>query len=360
MSWWMDRLSQVEEKFEELGRLLSDPDITSKQDKLRQYSKEHSDLTPVVNAYRKYRHLETQLGEVEIMLREEKDSEVVSMIREEKEILQSSMVELENELRSLLLPRDPMDDKNTIIEVRAGTGGDEASLFVGDLVRMYSRYAERKGWKWEFLSTSPTELGGYREATLLIRGDRVYSHLKFDGGVHRVQRVPETESSGRIHTSAVSVVVMPEADEVEVQVNAEDLRIDTFRATGSGGQHVNTTDSAIRITHIPSGLVVSCQDEKSQHKNKAKAMKILLARLLQKEEQEKQARMDGMRRSMVGSGDRSERIRTYNFPQGRVSDHRINLTLYKLDAVMDGDLDEITEALMASNQAEQLRSMEVA
>ncbi len=360
MSWWMDRLSQVEEKFEELGRLLSDPDITSKQDKLRQYSKEHSDLTPVVNAYRKYRHLETQLGEVEIMLREEKDSEVVSMIREEKEILQSSMVELENELKSLLLPRDPMDDKNTIIEVRAGTGGDEASLFVGDLVRMYSRYAERKGWKWEFLSTSPTELGGYREATLLIRGDRVYSHLKFDGGVHRVQRVPETESSGRIHTSAVSVVVMPEADEVEVQVNTEDLRIDTFRATGSGGQHVNTTDSAIRITHIPSGLVVSCQDEKSQHKNKAKAMKILLARLLQKEEQEKQARMDGMRRSMVGSGDRSERIRTYNFPQGRVSDHRINLTLYKLDAVMDGDLDEITEALMASNQADQLRSMEVA
>ena len=360
MSWWMDRLSQVEEKFEELGRLLSDPDITRKQDKLRKYSKEHSDLAPVVNAYRKYRHLETQLGEVEIMLREEKDSEVVSMIREEKEILQSSMVELENELRSLLLPRDPMDDKNTIIEVRAGTGGDEASLFVGDLVRMYSRYAERKGWKWEFLSTSPTELGGYREATLLIRGDRVYSHLKFDGGVHRVQRVPETESSGRIHTSAVSVVVMPEADEVEVQVNAEDLRIDTFRATGSGGQHVNTTDSAIRITHIPSGLVVSCQDEKSQHKNKAKAMKILLARLLQKEEQEKQARMDGMRRSMVGTGDRSERIRTYNFPQGRVSDHRINLTLYKLDAVMDGDLDEITEALMASNQAEQLRSMEVA
>jgi peptide chain release factor 1 len=356
----MDRLSQVEGKFEELGRLLSDPDITSKQDKLRQYSKEHSDLTPVVNAYRKYRDLESQLGEVEIMLREEKDSEVVSMIREEKEILQSSMVELENELKSLLLPRDPMDDKNTIIEVRAGTGGDEASLFVGDLVRMYSRYAERKGWKWEFLSTSPTELGGYREATLLIRGDKVYSHLKFDGGVHRVQRVPETESSGRIHTSAVSVVVMPEADEVEVQVNAEDLRIDTFKATGSGGQHVNTTDSAIRITHIPSGLVVSCQDEKSQHKNKAKAMKILLARLLQKEEQEKQARMDGMRRSMVGSGDRSERIRTYNFPQGRVSDHRINLTLYKLDAVMDGDLDEITEALMASNQAEQLRSMEVA
>jgi peptide chain release factor 1 len=356
----MDRLSQVEGKFEELGRLLSDPDITSKQDKLRQYSKEHSDLTPVVNAYRKYRDLESQLGEVEIMLREEKDSEVVSMIREEKEILQSSMVELENELKSLLLPRDPMDDKNTIIEVRAGTGGDEASLFVGDLVRMYSRYAERKGWKWEFLSTSPTELGGYREATLLIRGDKVYSHLKFDGGVHRVQRVPETESSGRIHTSAVSVVVMPEADEVEVQVNAEDLRIDTFKATGSGGQHVNTTDSAIRITHIPSGLVVSCQDEKSQHKNKAKAMKILLARLLQKEEQEKQARMDGMRRSMVGSGDRSERIRTYNFPQGRVSDHRINLTLYKLDAVMDGDLDEIAEALMASNQAEQLRSMEVA
>jgi peptide chain release factor 1 len=293
------------------------------------------------------------------MLREERDSEVLNMIREEKEDLQGKMTALEEELKRLLLPKDPMDDKNTIIEVRSGTGGEEASLFVGDLVRMYTRYAERKGWKWEFLSTSPTELGGYREATLLIKGDKVYSHLKFDGGVHRVQRVPETESSGRIHTSAVSVVVMPEADEVEVQVNAEDLRIDTFRATGSGGQHVNTTDSAIRITHIPTGLVVSCQDEKSQHKNKSKAMKILLARLLQKEQEEKQAELNGVRRSMVGSGDRSERIRTYNFPQGRVSDHRINLTLYKLDAVMDGDLDEVTEALMASNQAEQLKSMEM-
>lgn len=360
MNWWMDRLGQVEEKYEELEKLLSDPAIISKQDKLRQYSKEHADLTLIVNAYRNYRVLESQLGDVEVMLREEKDSEVLSMIREEKGTLLSSMADLEGELKHLLLPRDPMDDKNTIIEVRAGTGGEEASLFVGDLARMYSRYAERKGWKWEFLSTSPTERGGYRDATLLIKGDRVYSHLKFDGGVHRVQRVPETESSGRIHTSAASVVVMPEADEVEVQVKAEDLRIDTFRATGSGGQHVNTTDSAIRITHIPTGLVVSCQDEKSQHKNKAKAMKILLARLLQKEEAEKQARLDGVRRSMVGSGDRSERIRTYNFPQGRVSDHRINLTLYKLDAVMDGDLDEITEALMASGQAEQLKSMEVA
>lgn len=360
MNWWMDRLGQVEEKYEELEKLLSDPAIISKQDKLRQYSKEHADLTLIVNAYRNYRVLESQLGDVVVMLREEKDSEVLSMIREEKGTLLSSMADLEGELKHLLLPRDPMDDKNTIIEVRAGTGGEEASLFVGDLARMYSRYAERKGWKWEFLSTSPTERGGYRDATLLIKGDRVYSHLKFDGGVHRVQRVPETESSGRIHTSAASVVVMPEADEVEVQVKAEDLRIDTFRATGSGGQHVNTTDSAIRITHIPTGLVVSCQDEKSQHKNKAKAMKILLARLLQKEEAEKQARLDGVRRSMVGSGDRSERIRTYNFPQGRVSDHRINLTLYKLDAVMDGDLDEITEALMASGQAEQLKSMEVA
>ena len=360
MSWWMDRLGHVEGRYEELGRLLSDPDVISKQDKLRQYSKEYSDLTPIVKAYRSYRDLESQLKDVEVMLREEKDGEVLSMIRDEKDNLQSSMVDLEVELKRLLLPQDPLDDKNTIIEVRSGTGGDEASLFVGDLTRMYSRYAERKGWKWEFLSTSPTELGGYREVTLLIRGDKVYSHLKFDGGVHRVQRVPETESSGRIHTSAVSVVVMPEADDVEVKVRAEDLRIDTFRATGSGGQHVNTTDSAIRITHIPTGLVVSCQDEKSQHKNKAKAMKILMARLLKKEEEEKQARLDGMRRSMVGSGDRSERIRTYNFPQGRVSDHRINLTLYKLDAVMDGDLDEITEALVASNQAEQLKTMEVA
>jgi len=359
MSWWIDRLGQVEGKYEELGRLLSDPDVISKQDKLRQYSKDHSDLTPIVNAYRNYRDLESQLDDVETMLREENDGEVLGMVREEKDTLQSRMAEVEEELKLLLLPHDPMDNKNTIIEVRAGTGGEEASLFVGDLVRMYSRYAERKGWKWEFLSTSPTELGGYREATLLIKGNKVYSHLKFDGGVHRVQRVPETESSGRIHTSAVSVVVMPEADEVEVQINGEDLRIDTFRATGSGGQHVNTTDSAIRITHIPSGLVVSCQDEKSQHKNKAKAMKILLARLLKKEEEEKRAKVDGIRRSMVGTGDRSERIRTYNFPQGRVSDHRINLTLYKLDAVMDGALDEITEALMTSSQAEQLKSMEV-
>jgi len=360
MSWWMDRLGQVEEKYEELGRLLSDPEVVRNQDKLRQYSREHASLTPIVKAYRDYRNQESQLSDVENMLREEKDSEVLSMIREEKESLQSGMSDLEVELKRLLLPKDPLDDKNTIIEIRAGTGGEEASLFVGDLVRMYTRYAERKGWKWEFLSTSPTELGGYREATLLIKGDKVYSNLKFDGGVHRVQRVPETESSGRIHTSAVSVVVMPEADEVEVQVAAEDLRIDTFRATGSGGQHVNTTDSAIRITHIPTGLVVSCQDEKSQHKNKAKAMKILLARLLQKEEDEKHARMDGVRRSMVGSGDRSERIRTYNFPQGRVTDHRINLTLYKLEAVMDGDLNEITEALMASSQAQQLKTMEVA
>jgi len=359
MTWWMDRLSHVEGRYENLGRLLSDPDVINKQDKLREYSKEHSDLTPIVNAYRDYRDLESQLNDVEAMLREEKDNEVLTMIREEKDSLQAKMADREEELKRLLLPKDPMDEKNTIIEVRSGTGGEEASLFVGDLVRMYARYAERKGWKWEFLSTSPTELGGYREATLLIKGDKVYSHLKFDGGVHRVQRVPETESSGRIHTSAVSVVVMPEADDVEVQINPEDLRIDTFRATGSGGQHVNTTDSAIRITHIPTGLVVSCQDEKSQHKNKAKAMKILLSRLLKKEEEEKQAQMDGIRRSMVGSGDRSERIRTYNFPQGRVSDHRINLTLYKLDAVMDGEMDEITEALIASNQAEQLKSMEM-
>jgi len=360
MSWWTDRLGQVEEKYEELENLLGDPQIIRNQDKLRQYSKEHSDLTPIIAVFRKYRSLESQLSDVESMLQVEKDSDVIGLIREERETLLPRMEKLEEELKHLLLPRDPMDEKNTIIEIRSGTGGDEASLFVGDLVRMYSRYAERKGWKWEFLNSSPTELGGYREATLLIKGDQVYSHLKFDGGVHRVQRVPETESSGRIHTSAASVVVMPEADEVEVEVNPEDLRIDTFRSTGSGGQHVNTTDSAIRITHIPTGLVVSCQDEKSQHKNKAKAMKILLARLLKKEQEDSQAKMDGVRRSMVGSGDRSERIRTYNFPQGRVSDHRINLTLYRLDAVMDGDMDEITEALMASNQAEQLKSMEVA
>ncbi|UCG39294.1 MAG: peptide chain release factor 1 [bacterium] len=360
MSWWIDRLSQVENKYEELSRMLSDPEVIRKTEKLRAYAKEHSDLTPIIGAYRRYRKLQGQLEGVEAMLREERDPDMVHLVREEKESLVQQMDGLEEELKMLLIPKDPSDEKNTILEIRAGTGGEEASLFAADLVRMYTRYAERKGWRWEYLSSSPTEVGGFREAILLVRGDRVYSQLKFEGGVHRVQRVPETESSGRIHTSAVTVVVMPEADEVEVQINHEDLRIDVFRSTGSGGQHVNTTDSAVRITHIPSGLVVSCQDEKSQHKNKAKAMKILLARLYQKEEEESHARMDGVRRSMVGSGDRSERIRTYNFPQGRVTDHRINLTLYQLESVMDGDLDEITQALMAYSQAEQLRSMEVA
>ena len=358
MSWWMSRLNKVEGRYEELGRLLSDPEVVSKQDKLRKFAKEHSDLTPIVNAYRNHRGLESQLVEVEAMLREEKDDEVLSMIREEKSTLQSRMAGLEEELQALLLPQDPMDDKNTIVEVRAGTGGDEASLFVGDLVRMYTRYAERKGWKWEFLSTSPTELGGYKDATLLIKGEKVYRYLKFDGGIHRVQRVPETESSGRIHTSAVSVVVMPEADEVEVQVKAEELRIDTFRATGSGGQHVNTTDSAIRVTHIPTGLVVSCQDEKSQHKNKAKALKVLQARILDMMQQEQHDLISADRKSQIGSGDRSERIRTYNFPQGRVTDHRINLTIYKLDDVMVGKLDEVIIPLLSHYQAEALKTLQ--
>jgi len=360
VSWWIDRLAQVEEKYEELGQLLSDPGIAGKPDKLRHYSKEHSDLTPIVGAYREYRSLKQQLDGIEVMLRDEKDPDMMGLIRGEKENLFRGIESLEEKLKLLLLPVDPLDGKNTILEVRSGTGGGEASLFAADLVRMYTRYAERKGWKWEFLSSSPTELGGFREVVLLIRGNRVHSHLKFEGGVHRVQRVPETESSGRIHTSAVSVVVMPEAEEVEVEIDSEDLRIDVFRSSGSGGQHVNTTDSAVRITHIPSGTVVSCQDEKSQHKNKAKAMKILLARLYQREEQEQEAKLRGVRRSMVGSGDRSERIRTYNFPQGRVTDHRINLTLYRLEGIMDGDIDGITRELVASNQAELLKSMEVA
>jgi peptide chain release factor 1 len=360
MSWWIDRLAQVDEKYEELNRLLSEPEVIGKPEKLRHYSKEYSDLGPIVESYRSYRQLEKQLKDVETMLRNEKDTEMAGFIRDEKETLLQGMESLEEKLKHLLLPRDPLDEKNTILEVRAGTGGEEASLFAADLARMYTRYAERKGWKWEYLSSNPTGLGGYREIVLLIKGDSVYSQLKFERGVHRVQRVPETESSGRIHTSAVTVVVMPEAEEVEVQVNQEDLRIDVFRSSGSGGQHVNTTDSAVRITHIPTGVVVSCQDEKSQHKNKAKAMKILLARLYQKEIQERQTEMEGVRRSMVGSGDRSERIRTYNFQQGRVTDHRINLTLYKLEGIMDGEIDELTEQLVASDQAEQLKSMEVA
>ena len=360
MTWWIDRLAQVEENFEELNRLLGDPEVIGKPEKLRRYSKEHSDLSPIVDAYRRYRKLEGQLGDIEEMLQGEKDPEMVTLIRQEREELAAGVSSMEEELKVLLLPSDPMDEKNTILEIRAGTGGEEASLFAADLVRMYTRYAERKGWKWEFLSTHPTELGGYREAVLLVKGERVYSHLKFEGGVHRVQRVPETEASGRIHTSAVSVVVMPEAEEVEVQINPEDLRIDVFRSSGAGGQHVNTTDSAVRITHIPTGIVVSCQDEKSQHKNKAKGMTILLARLYQREKEEEQSRLEGVRRSMVGSGDRGERIRTYNYPQGRVTDHRINLTLYRLEAIMDGDLDDITRELITSDQARQLKSLEVA
>lgn len=360
MSWWIERLAHVEEKYENLARMLSDPEIISNTDKLRKFSKEHSGLTPVIEAYREYISLSGQLEEAEEMIREEKDSEIVNLARDEKDGLAKRMDELEDRLKMLLLPVDPNDERNVLLEIRAGTGGDEASLFVADLARMYNRFAERRDWKVDILNSSTTELGGFREIVLLLRGQKVYSLLKYEGGIHRVQRVPETESSGRIHTSAVSVVVMPEAEEVEVQINPEDIRVDVFRASGCGGQHVNTTDSAVRLTHIPTGIVVSCQDEKSQHKNKSKAMKILQARLLAKEEEERRAEVDGVRRSMVGSGDRSERIRTYNFPQGRVSDHRINLTLYKLEAVMDGDLDEISQALMASDQAEQLRSMEVA
>ncbi len=360
MNWWIGSLAQVEEKYENLARMLGDPEVISDTNKLRRYSKEHSDLTPVIEAYREYISLKGQLEEVEEMIREEKDTDLINLAKDEKGGLTKRMDELEDNLKMLLLPVDPNDERNVLLEIRAGTGGDEASLFVADLARMYNRFAERRNWKIEVLNSSPTELGGFREIVLLLKGQKVYSLLKYEGGIHRVQRVPETESSGRIHTSAVSVVVMPEAEEVEVQIVPEDVRVDVFRASGCGGQHVNTTDSAVRLTHVPTGIVVSCQDEKSQHKNKSKAMKILQARLLAKKEEERRAEIDGVRRSMVGSGDRSERIRTYNFPQARVSDHRINLTLYKLEAVMDGDLDEITQALMASDQAEQLRSMEVA
>jgi len=360
MNWWIGSLAQVEEKYENLARMLGDPEVISDTNKLRRYSKEHSDLTPVIEAYREYISLKGQLEEVEEMIREEKDTDLINLAKDEKGGLTKRMDELEDNLKMLLLPVDPNDERNVLLEIRAGTGGDEASLFVADLARMYNRFAERRNWKIEVLNSSPTELGGFREIVLLLKGQKVYSLLKYEGGIHRVQRVPETESSGRIHTSAVSVVVMPEAEEVEVQIVPEDVRVDVFRASGCGGQHVNTTDSAVRLTHVPTGIVVSCQDEKSQHKNKSKAMKILQARLLAKKEGERRAEIDGVRRSMVGSGDRSERIRTYNFPQARVSDHRINLTLYKLEAVMDGDLDEITQALMASDQAEQLRSMEVA
>jgi len=351
----IDRLKSIEQQYQELETKLSAPEIFKNQEQYQLLAREHAELTPLIKTFRTYQQVEKELETNQTLLRTESDEEIRELAREEIQQLKEKLAALEDELRFLLLPKDPNDEKNILLEIRAGTGGEEAALFAADLFRMYSRYAERHHLKMEVLSYNPTGIGGLKEVIALIAGERVYSRLKYESGVHRVQRVPVTESQGRIHTSAVTVAILPEAEDVDVQINPEDLRIDVFRSSGPGGQSVNTTDSAVRITHLPTGLVVTCQDEKSQHKNKAKAMKVLQARLYDMMAQEQQQKMAQDRKSQVGSGDRSERIRTYNFPQGRVTDHRLGLTLYRLESFLDGDLDEMLDALVSYYRTEALK-----
>lgn len=352
------KLDFIVERYEALGAEISDPEVIADMDRWRKLMKEHSDLTPIVEKYREYKSAQDSIAEAEEMLGEKPDKDFEEMLRAEIDENKEKLPRLEEELKILLIPKDPNDEKSVIMEIRGGTGGEEAALFAGDLFRMYSMYAETKAWRIEIMNSNPTDLGGYKEITFSIEGAGAYSRLKYESGVHRVQRVPETESSGRIQTSAATVAVLPEVEDVEVEINQNDLKIDVFRAGGPGGQCVNTTDSAVRITHLPTGLVVSCQDEKSQHKNKDKAMKVLRSRLYELMESQRNEAISQERKSQVGSGDRSERIRTYNFPQGRVSDHRINLTLYKIDAIMNGDLDEIIDALNTHFQSEKLKQSE--
>lgn len=353
----VSKLDHLADRYEELGALLSDGEIISNQDKFRNLSKEYAEIEPVIKTYDLYRQTREDISEAEALL-EDGDADMREMAQEELDAARGKLEPLESELQMLLLPKDPNDSHNVFLEIRAGTGGDEAAIFSGDLFRMYSRYAEKMGWRIEVLSESEGEHGGYKEVITRVSGQDVYAHLKFESGAHRVQRVPETESQGRVHTSACTVAVMPEVDEVDaVELNKNDLRIDTFRASGAGGQHVNKTDSAIRITHLPTGIVVECQDERSQHKNKARAMSLLQSKLLTSAQEQQQQEQADERRNLVGSGDRSERIRTYNYPQGRVTDHRINLTLYKLGEIMEGALGEVIKPLRNEYQADQLAAM---
>ena len=341
------KLDQLTSRLAEIDRSLSDPRVTENLDQYRKLTREHAELAPLIEQYDRYRAAASdELAAREFLAEDE--------LREAR----ARMEDLALAMEKLLLPKDPNDERNLFLEIRAGTGGDESGLFVGNLLRMYSRYAERRRWQVEIVSESPSELGGYKEIILRVCGQGAYSRLKFESGGHRVQRVPETETQGRIHTSACTVAVMPEVDDLsEVEIRPDEIRVDTFRASGAGGQHINKTDSAVRITHVPTGIVVECQDDRSQHKNKAQALKVLAARIKDKQTRDQQAKQAATRKSLIGSGDRSERIRTYNFPQGRVSDHRINLTLYKIDAIMDGDLDELTNALMAEYQADLLAAL---
>ena len=355
----LDRFHDIAEKLANLEGRLSDPSLISNQQEYQKVVKEHFQLSRLSELLQEYRSLEQQIDDNKSLVQDEKeDAELRELARFELEELTTSKNKLENDIQLFLLPKDPNDDKNIFLEIRAGTGGDEAALFVGDLYRMYSRYAESMNWRVEVMASSPLGIGGFKEMIAMITGDRVYSKLKFESGVHRVQRVPETEAQGRVHTSAVTVAILPEADDVDVEIDMNELKFDVYRSSGPGGQSVNTTDSAVRITHLPTGLVVICQDEKSQHKNKAKALTVLRARLLDKLEQEQHDKISQDRKSQVGSGDRSERIRTYNFPQGRLTDHRVNLTLYKLEAIMNGKLDEVIIPLTVYDQEEKLKKIQ--
>ncbi|MGM9559117.1 peptide chain release factor 1 [Anaerovibrio slackiae] len=355
----IDKLQAVEDKFLELESLISDPSVLADMPRWQRFNREHAGLEPIVAAYREYKAVCHAIEDSKAMLDEGiEEDDFRHMVEEELAEQRSRKEQLDNELPVLLLPRDPNDDKNVIVEIRGGVGGEEAALFAGDLFRMYSRYAEAQGWRVSILDSNPTEIGGFKEISFAVEGNGAYSKLKYESGTHRVQRVPVTESGGRIHTSAVTVAVLPEADEVDVDIKAEELRIDTYRAGGAGGQYVNKTESAIRITHMPTGIVVQCQDEKSQLKNKEKAMRVLRARVLEQAQQQQADAIAADRKSQVGSGDRSERIRTYNFPQGRVTDHRIGLTLHKLDFVLNGQLDELLNGLITADQAERLKKVQ--
>ena len=352
-----EKLSFIEEQYELLAKKISDPEVIADQETWRKLCKEHSDMAPIVEKYREYKQNKAMIEDDTAMMDDpDTDKEFKEMLVDEIKTAKENIEKIEEELKVLLLPKDPNDDKNVIVEIRGGAGGDEAALFAGDLFRMYSMYADSKRWKTEVLNLSEIGIGGIKEVTFMIEGEGAYSRLNFESGVHRVQRVPETESSGRIHTSTVTVAVLPEVDEVEVEINPDDLQIDTYRSSGAGGQHVNKTESAIRITHIPTGIVVACQDERSQHKNREAAMKMLRSRLYEKMERERSESIAADRKSQVGTGDRSERIRTYNFPQGRMTDHRIGLTLYKLEQIMNGDLDEVIDALVTTDQSEKLKA----
>ena len=355
----LEKLTLIEKRFEEISSLVCQQEIVNDVEKYTKLIKELKNITPVTQKFREYKEAQSDFEEAKQLLSEGGlDKDFKEIVEEEFEETKIKTEKLTNELKILLLPRDENDDKNVIVEIRGGAGGEEASLFAGVLYRMYSMYAEKKGWKTEILSANETELGGFKEVSFMVEGDGAFSRFKFESGVHRVQRVPETESQGRIHTSTVTVAVLPEAEEVDVEINPSDLQIDTYRSSGAGGQHINKTESAIRITHIPTGTVVECQDERSQYKNKDKAMRILRSRILEAEQEKQNAEIAGERKSQVGTGDRSERIRTYNYPQGRVSDHRIGLTLYKIDQILDGELDEIIDALVTADTAEKMKASE--